>query len=350
MSARNFLRVVGGISNQVLSTILTGLSTASSATITASDTVLSALGKLQAQISLKAPINNPTFTGTATTPDIVVGSNSDTSPTIRVNGAAGSLRSLVIQTAGLARWLIKGSSSAETGGNAGTNFGIERYDDSGTIIDVPFAITRSTGQATFLASPLVPTPAPGDNTTKAATTAFVLTELAAKQPLDATLTALAALAIANNKMLIGTGTDAFSTADFINGGTWTPAFTLATPGTLSVSYTSRTGRYLKIGNWVLFLFNITFTPTYGTGTGALRFDLPMAASADDVSGGAMLNFTNSNFTLPAGLNQYALNIGPSASFATLRGLGSGQDGADLTHSNLSGTGIVSAFGFYKAAV
>lgn len=42
------------LASRVLSTVLTGLSLASSAVISASDTVLDALGKLQAQISLKA--------------------------------------------------------------------------------------------------------------------------------------------------------------------------------------------------------------------------------------------------------------------------------------------------------
>ena len=46
------------LASRVLSTILTGLSTASNAVITATDTVLSALGKLQGQVSLKANDNS----------------------------------------------------------------------------------------------------------------------------------------------------------------------------------------------------------------------------------------------------------------------------------------------------
>lgn len=56
---------------EVLNRPLTGLSTATNAVITAADTVLSAFGKLQAQVSamltaigLLAPKANPTFTGT----------------------------------------------------------------------------------------------------------------------------------------------------------------------------------------------------------------------------------------------------------------------------------------------
>ena len=45
---------------------LTGLSTATNAVVAAADTVLAAIGKLQAQVSLRAPIAAPSFTSTAT--------------------------------------------------------------------------------------------------------------------------------------------------------------------------------------------------------------------------------------------------------------------------------------------
>lgn len=54
--------------SRVRSAVLTGLSLASSAVIGAADTVLSALGKLQAQISLRAPLDSPALTGTPTAP------------------------------------------------------------------------------------------------------------------------------------------------------------------------------------------------------------------------------------------------------------------------------------------
>lgn len=45
---------------------LTGLSTATNAVVAAADTVLDAIGKLQAQVSVRAPINSPSFTNTST--------------------------------------------------------------------------------------------------------------------------------------------------------------------------------------------------------------------------------------------------------------------------------------------
>jgi len=52
----------------VRATVLTGLSTASSAVVVAGDTILVAIGKLQAQVTLRALKNNATFTGTFTFP------------------------------------------------------------------------------------------------------------------------------------------------------------------------------------------------------------------------------------------------------------------------------------------
>ena len=54
--------------NRVRNTVLTGLSLAVSTAVTAADTVLSALGKLQAQLGLKAPLDSPAFTGNPTAP------------------------------------------------------------------------------------------------------------------------------------------------------------------------------------------------------------------------------------------------------------------------------------------
>ena len=52
----------------VRSAVLTGLSTATSTVVAAADSVLVAIGKLQAQVSLRAPLASPALTGTPTTP------------------------------------------------------------------------------------------------------------------------------------------------------------------------------------------------------------------------------------------------------------------------------------------
>lgn len=64
---------------------------------------------------------------------------------ILFNTTAGNNRAIFFQTAGLNRWAVFAGNSAESGGNQGTNFGINRFDDTGTYIDTPFNINRATG-------------------------------------------------------------------------------------------------------------------------------------------------------------------------------------------------------------
>ncbi len=85
---------------------------------------------------------------------------SKATPRIVLDASAdGQHRYIVGSKAGSARWAISmGDSAAETGSNAGSNFGIRRYDDSGAYVDSPFFIDRGNGGATFLknvSTPLV---------------------------------------------------------------------------------------------------------------------------------------------------------------------------------------------------
>lgn len=47
------------------------------------------------------------------------------------------------------RWQIRQNGTAEAGSNAGSNFEVGRYNDAGTALDVPLAITRSNGRVTI---------------------------------------------------------------------------------------------------------------------------------------------------------------------------------------------------------
>lgn len=61
---------------------------------------------------------------------------------------------------------------------------------------------------------------------------------------------------------------------------WTPTFTFATPGNLSVSYSVRSGFYAQAGNLIHATFSITFTPTFTTASGVAAITgLPVAANA-----------------------------------------------------------------------
>ena len=47
------------------------------------------------------------------------------------------------------RWIFFETSEAETGGNAGSNFGLANFDDTGAPLHNPISINRATGTATF---------------------------------------------------------------------------------------------------------------------------------------------------------------------------------------------------------
>ncbi|HEV8503733.1 MAG TPA: tail fiber domain-containing protein [Casimicrobiaceae bacterium] len=71
--------------------------------------------------------------------------------TVALDGAGSVNRGLAGMTGGALRWRVTlGNSAAETGANAGSDFYIQRYDDSGALINpAAMQIARGTGAATF---------------------------------------------------------------------------------------------------------------------------------------------------------------------------------------------------------
>jgi hypothetical protein len=64
--------------------------------------------------------------------------------------AAGQANQLAGYNAANARWsLALGDSSAESGGNAGSNFALYRYSDAGALLDIPLTINRVDGGVTL---------------------------------------------------------------------------------------------------------------------------------------------------------------------------------------------------------
>ena len=93
-----------------------------------------------------------TFTGTST--PYLLGGNATSNTRLRINGAAGTTRGLELHTAQVLRWQIGESSTAESGANSGSNFGLAAYDDSGAFIDSPISIVRAAGGAMTLPRPI----------------------------------------------------------------------------------------------------------------------------------------------------------------------------------------------------
>lgn len=65
------------------------------------------------------------------------------------SGNSGVFRSITYQTNGVARFSFYLDDAAESGANAGSDFGIARYSDTGAFLSEPFFIKRSTGDVSF---------------------------------------------------------------------------------------------------------------------------------------------------------------------------------------------------------
>ncbi|MDF2857965.1 MAG: hypothetical protein K0Q87_3816 [Neobacillus sp.] len=99
----------------VRSTVLTGLTTATSATLTVTDTILAALGKLQAQIAAKANLASPSFTGTVVLPSTTSIGNVSSTELGYVDGVTSAIQSQLNAKANLTSPVLTGTPTI--GGN-----------------------------------------------------------------------------------------------------------------------------------------------------------------------------------------------------------------------------------------
>jgi hypothetical protein len=112
--------------------------------------------------------SNVTITGGSISGLTSISSTNASASNVFVTNAAGTTRETIFQTSNSNRFSTGLTGLDETGANAGSNFRISRYDDSGVMIDNPLSIVRSTGVVN-----LANTANAYTNTTQAATTAHV---------------------------------------------------------------------------------------------------------------------------------------------------------------------------------
>lgn len=72
-----------------------------------------------------------------------------------VSKAAGNARLLQFLSGSSLRWTQGANATAESGSNAGSDWNLQRFNDSGTLLGTSLAVTRSTGQVTFETTPQV---------------------------------------------------------------------------------------------------------------------------------------------------------------------------------------------------
>lgn len=226
---------------------------------------------------------------------------------IYVDGAAAKSRLIRFRTGTSTRWQIGAQNTAESGANAGSNFGIYAYDDSGTFLGTYLDITRSDGNFKPYG--------------KVDLTASTAGQIAFPATQNASTNA--------------------NTLDDYEEGTWTPGIDFQTVGDLSVAYSTQVGKYTKIGREVIAVFNIvtsSFTHTTASGSlGITGFPFTPAATYRNVTGGHWAGITNATYS------QWSVAAQPSAS--TLRYVGSGSASANafLGASSVPTGGTVELF-------
>ena len=149
---------------------------------------------------------------------------------------------------------------------------------------------------------------------------------------DAGASASDYIVIANNVM-IGNGSAIFDLPLAVENisiygnlgqdpATWTPAITFSNPGNVAVTYSTRSGNYIRTGNTVVVTFEIvTSSFTYTTATGDLYITgLPFTSSTQVQSFSGDLEFQG---ITKAGYTNYTLNIEENALFIRIRASGSG---------------------------
>lgn len=116
---------------------------------------------------------------------------------------------------------------------------------------------------------------------------------------------------------------------------FTPVPTFATPGDLTVTYTSQVGQYTRVGQLVFISIRLAFTPLYTTASGDFQITgLPFTSA----SGGTPFTFAISDigagFTWPASTTSVAAQISGNSAVMVLRGSGNGVVSSTFTTSNL----------------
>jgi hypothetical protein len=169
----------------LVSPALSGTPTAPTPVTTDNSTKLSTTAYVKANLVNYAALTGAAFTGavfadsfTANAGSLIVdrtgtGANS----TIQIRADVANLRDFSYYTGTSLRWTLRAGATAESGGNVGSGFQMIAYDDSGVSLGNVFTITRATRIVDFSISPTAPTPAPGDSSTKLATTGFISTAI-----------------------------------------------------------------------------------------------------------------------------------------------------------------------------
>lgn len=117
-------------------------------------------------------------------------------------------------------------------------------------------------------------------------------------------------------------------------GSWTPTFTCATVGDLSVAYTTQYGSYTRIGNIVILNVGLLCTPTFSTASGQIRIAGLPYSSISGTQGQFGICTNTSGVTYTVGSTTIMLSIGAGANYLVLYVSGSAFNAATLPMTSI----------------
>lgn len=136
-----------------------------------------------------------------------------------------------------------------------------------------------------------------------------------------------------------------NTLDDYEKGTWTPTLSFATPGDLSVAYTTRNGTYTKIGDRVIIDYDIvtsTFTHTTASGNAQIT-SIPFTPAARSFAALNFAGITKATYT------SFLTRISAGSTMLTIAAAGSGVVGSSVVAADMpsGGTVILQSAGNYR---
>ena len=105
-----------------------------------------------------------------------------------------------------------------------------------------------------------------------------------------------------------------SLSNYVSSTAFTPVITFATPGDLSVVYSTQLGQYVRIGNLVTVSIQLAFTPTYTTASGTFIIaSLPFTANNNVTYPGQGAGWISGPLTWPSSGTNLSFAVGANTS-------------------------------------
>lgn len=133
--------------------------------------------------------------------------------------------------------------------------------------------------------------------------------------------------------------NSIATLPGITIGSWTPTLTAATPGTISVAYSTQTGTYMRWttssgSSFVNIYCSLTCTATNGTASGDMRITgLPFTANGNGASSTA--SASSASWAWGAGLTDIAFYISQSPIAVRIFKMGTANNGSSMQITDIT---------------